>query len=401
MALMQGGGITIDLPAGWDAEIYQRPADGATLSADGVPERTNAVMHAANFPLPEPRGDFGSGAVEVMQRSNLLIVQHAVRIRQADGDQPVVASAQDVQSPGGHFFDDNETVHEPTIEAIAALGITSGCVTTGAAYCPDMFVTRAQMATFIARALGMAERSITFDDVVDGSAHAGNIAAIRHAGITLGCNSAGTSYCPDDLVSREQMASFLARGFGLAPRSSGPFSDISGTHVGNINAIAYDGITLGCNTDGTAFCPDNSVTRGQLASFLARGMDLEPVELLPRLKLAGEQTVCSREVPTCSGISGGPPTSGDFYIQEGWFYSLPYTSGDRERFAGAEFRLYIDGQQITDLVPVPTTDLFGTMVTLEGYLVTDLDAGVHTVIGEWWWDGAVAFTAIASLNVTG
>ena len=71
---MQGGGLTLDLPAGWDAEIYRRPSDMSALSSDGTSEKTNAVLHAANFALPEPRGDFGSGAVEVMQRSNLLIV---------------------------------------------------------------------------------------------------------------------------------------------------------------------------------------------------------------------------------------------------------------------------------------------------------------------------------------
>jgi len=71
---MEGGGISMQLPAGWDAEIYRRPADMSTLSASGIPEQTNAVLHAANFPLPEPRGDFGSGAVELMQRHNLLIV---------------------------------------------------------------------------------------------------------------------------------------------------------------------------------------------------------------------------------------------------------------------------------------------------------------------------------------
>ena len=74
MAMMQGGGIAVELPAGWDAEIYRRPSDVSTLSSSGTPEQTNAVLHAANFALPEPRGDFGSGAVELMGRSNLLIV---------------------------------------------------------------------------------------------------------------------------------------------------------------------------------------------------------------------------------------------------------------------------------------------------------------------------------------
>lgn len=74
MALMQGGGVTIDLPSGWDAEIYRRPTNTSALSATGIVEQTNLVLHAANFALPEPRGDFGSGAVELMERENLLIV---------------------------------------------------------------------------------------------------------------------------------------------------------------------------------------------------------------------------------------------------------------------------------------------------------------------------------------
>lgn len=71
---MQGGGISIDLPDGWDAEIYRRYANTSSLAADGTAEQTNAVLHAANFALPVDRGDFGSGAVEVMQSNDLLII---------------------------------------------------------------------------------------------------------------------------------------------------------------------------------------------------------------------------------------------------------------------------------------------------------------------------------------
>ena len=74
MALMQGGGIALDLPTGWDAEIYRRPSSVSALSSSGTAERTNSVLHAANFALPEPRGDFGSGAVEVMSTADLMIV---------------------------------------------------------------------------------------------------------------------------------------------------------------------------------------------------------------------------------------------------------------------------------------------------------------------------------------
>ena len=240
------------------------------------------------------------------------------------------ATAQGPQLPGGRFFDDNETIHEPNIEAIAALSITLGCVVEGTAYCPEREVTRAQMATFITRALGLERLPNSFDDVDPASSHAGNIAAIREAGITLGCDASGANYCPNDSVTREQMASFLARAFDITPRSSGPFSDVSGTHLSNINAIAYAGITLGCNSDGTLFCPDRDVTRGEMASFLARGLGLEPVILLPRVQLTDVQAVCTGSTPVCSGTSGGS-NSGAFYIQEGWFYNLPYSAGDQNR----------------------------------------------------------------------
>mgnify|MGYP001826525075 CR=1 FL=1 len=79
MALIEGGGLRIDLPSGWDAEIYRRISDSRPSSAtatgdDRKEERTNAVLHTANFALPPDRGDFGSGAVEVMRSSDMLVV---------------------------------------------------------------------------------------------------------------------------------------------------------------------------------------------------------------------------------------------------------------------------------------------------------------------------------------
>ena len=313
---------------------------------------------------------------------------------------PSIASAQSTQLPGGHFFDDNGTVHEPNIEAIANLAITLGCVAEGTAYCPELDVTRAQMATFLARALDLDPLANVFEDVNPASSHAGNIAAIQQAGITLGCNASGSEYCPADSVTREQMASFLVRALSLAPRANGPFTDISGTHIANINAIAFEEITFGCNADGTLFCPHDHVSRAQMASFLARGLGLDPVVLAPRLKLTDVQAVCAGSTPVCSGTSSGLYTS-DFYIQEGWFYNLPYGSGDQSRFATSEFRLSIDDIPINDLVSVPITDLHGTMVALEGYLITGLSPGGHTVVGEWWWDGEAAFTAVVVVNISG
>ena len=57
--------------------------------------------------------------------------------------------------PGGTFIDDNGSIHEPSIEAIAAAGITLGCnPPDNDRFCPDDPVTRGQMAAFLHRALG-------------------------------------------------------------------------------------------------------------------------------------------------------------------------------------------------------------------------------------------------------
>jgi hypothetical protein len=51
-----------------------------------------------------------------------------------------------------YFFDDAGSMHEGDINRVAAAGITSGC--GGGRYCPDLSVTREQMAAFLRRALG-------------------------------------------------------------------------------------------------------------------------------------------------------------------------------------------------------------------------------------------------------
>ena len=301
--------------------------------------------------------------------------------------------AQEAQLPGGQFFDDNDSPHEGNIEAISAEGITSGCVAGGAAFCPNAHVTRAQMATFLTRALGLTPLSNAFGDVNPQNPHAGNIAAIKAAGVTVGCNSGGTAFCPNDRVTRAQMASFIVRAFDLTPKANGPFTDVTGVHRQDINAMAAEGITLGCG--GTRYCPTNPVARAHMATFLARAMDLEPVELAPQPKLAGVQPVCG----ACSGPSGS--SDGDFYVQEGWFYNLPYGSGDQARFASADFRLFLDGNEVTNLVQVPMTNLDGTVISLEGYLFSDLDLGNHEMVGEWWWDDQSTFTASVEFTVSG
>ncbi|MBA4170861.1 MAG: S-layer homology domain-containing protein, partial [Chloroflexi bacterium] len=96
-----------------------------------------------------------------------------------------------------------------------------------------------------------------------------NINALAASGITAGC--APNRFCPDGLVTRAQMATFLTRALNLPAASRDYFGDDnSNKHESRINSLAAAGITIGCGTN--RFCPDGTVTRGQMAAFLRRGL---------------------------------------------------------------------------------------------------------------------------------
>lgn len=184
--------------------------------------------------------------------------------------------------PGGAFVDDNDSVHEGAIEAIAAAGVTVGCnPPRDDRYCPGRVLTRGELAAFLARALELPEAAHQpFIDTAD-SVHNQAINQIAAVGITTGCNPpANDRYCPNRPISRAEMASMLARAFDLSRVGEGPFTDIAGSvHAENINANAAAGITIGCNPPANdLYCPDGQVTREQMASFLARALGLEIVE---------------------------------------------------------------------------------------------------------------------------
>jgi V8-like Glu-specific endopeptidase len=189
----------------------------------------------------------------------------AVYTAAAASTPDAVGIDQIVIRPPTPFTDIAGTMFEADIEWVYVSGITSGCSAT--LYCPDGLVTREQMASFLARALhlaGAAPDAFTDDET---SIHEPNINLVAQAGITSGCTA--TTFCPSGLVTREQMASFLARALHLAGAAPDAFTDDeTSIHEPNINLVAQAGITTGCG--GSNYCPTANVTRGQMAAFLHR-----------------------------------------------------------------------------------------------------------------------------------
>ena len=182
-------------------------------------------------------------------------------------------------------FDDVDSSHwaYEFVESLAASEVTSGC--GGGRYCPDDDVTRAQMAVFLGRAMrGSAflpppATGAVFDDVGADDFAAAFIEQLAADGITGGCG--GSSFCPSEGVTRDQMAVFLIRavnGSGYTPPPAvGVFSDVPANYwaAAWIEQLAALGITSGCGSGN--YCPGDVVTRAQMAVFLVRAFGLPSV----------------------------------------------------------------------------------------------------------------------------
>ena len=169
------------------------------------------------------------------------------------------------------------------IERLYAAGITGGCTTSPLNYCPTSPVTRAQMAIFLLKGIHGSSYAppavgpdTGFTDVAVDYWAAAWIKQLAAEAITGGCGAG--IFCPESTVTRAQMAVFLLKAtHGPAyapPAATGIFSDVATSYwaAAWIEQLAAEGITSGCAA-GT-YCPENAVTRDQMAVFLVKAFNL-------------------------------------------------------------------------------------------------------------------------------
>lgn len=237
--------------------------------------------------------------------------------------------------PGGTFVDDDGNIHEGYIEAIAEEGITKGCnAPLKDRFCPNDAVTRGQMAAFLSRTLGLrndAGRDYFDDD--DGSVFEGAINRLAASGITSGCDA--RAFCPDRVVTRGEMAAFLARGYGLGNPGGDRFvDDDSSIFEGAIEAVAGAGISRGCNPPANSrFCPHDAVRRDVMATFLARAEGLSPLDVPPRIDI-GEVDVEVHPDDDLSAMADSYP-EGTVFLVLGTHYGEEVWPKDNQVFVGS------------------------------------------------------------------
>jgi RHS repeat-associated protein len=199
------------------------------------------------------------------------------------------------------------------IETLLHTGITTGCTATQ--YCPGATVSRDQMSIFIAKGIaglgelvpvtGQVGASVyncssggasLFTDVAPTDAFCKHVHYLAAQNVTLGCT--GTTYCPEQSVTRDAMASFIAKavvapgggpavpitysdavtGLSYSCAAASPsihFTDVpvSNPFCNHIHYLWSRGMVSGCTA--TTYCPSQSVTRDAMAKFLANGFGLQ------------------------------------------------------------------------------------------------------------------------------
>ena len=178
------------------------------------------------------------------------------------------------------FSDDDFAYYEAPMNALARRGVLAGTQCSPGRICPDEPVTRSTAAVWLGRAVTGSEpaeaTSVRFADVDPGDWRASHIERLAELGVTRGCAADPLRFCPDEPVTRGQMAALLARAFELADAPPAGFDDTGGHHFASeIDKLAAAGITRGCAADPLRYCPDEPVTRGQMATFIARALGLE------------------------------------------------------------------------------------------------------------------------------
>ena len=252
------------------------------MNADGSGFRflfsTDIGSGAGYYPAPSPDG---SRVAYVIPVSGMIVAKDLAGgggelLFQWGSATPVDLDWQRLLPPSGFVDVPRHHYFEAEVAWLLENEITEGCDPLRLdLYCPAAPVTRGQMASLLVRAIAdlpQADEDVFTDD--DGSVHEQAINSIAGAGITLGCDSSQpTLFCPLAAVTRAQMASFLVRALDLTPATSDVFTDDDGSvHQAAINAVAAAGITLGCDSSGTLFCPNDPVSRAQMAGFLFRAL---------------------------------------------------------------------------------------------------------------------------------
>ncbi|MBW3619677.1 MAG: ScyD/ScyE family protein [Actinobacteria bacterium] len=223
----------------------------------GVAAGPDGMLYITNNSIGEP------GAGEILRFDPSLAADPATQ-----------SACPPLDVPGTDLTGITDTAHEEAITCTVWHGLFGGF--PDGSFAPAGDISRGQLASTVARMVRATGTELPdggggrFSDV-DGTAHDDAINDLAAAGLVEGFEDG--SYRPNTSVTRAQSVSVLVRAYEFVtgeelPPGPDAFDDDDGAHEGNINAAAGMGWVAG--TSPRTFSPGADVSRGQMASVLAR-----------------------------------------------------------------------------------------------------------------------------------
>lgn len=201
----------------------------------------------------------------------------------------VPATADVVGAETIKFSDVKENQHfYKNLQDLAARGVITGY--EDGTFKPGANLTRAHAAKIIALALDLDTKNVKdpgFKDVSKSSAYYGHIAALVEAGVIKGYDD--KTFKPNGTVTRAHIAQMIVKAFDLkeVKLANLPFKDINDKQwfANYVHTLYASEITTGKTT--TAFGPNDLVTRGQIVSFIARAEEkVNELDVKPDFELS-------------------------------------------------------------------------------------------------------------------
>ena len=260
-----GGQVPLDISVSGSPCAWSATTDSSWISLSPTGGTESATVTATITP--------NSTGLDQTGNINISISGRLASIVQVN--QPFTAEVFTDVPPTTYYFD--------AVNLLSQLGITTGC--GPAIYCPAENVPRDQMAIFIVRSIFggdnfIASQTPYFADVSATTFGFNWIQKMYELGITAGCGynlKNELLFCPTSPISRNQLAVFIIRArYGATTTFDFPqtpyFTDVpyGAFAFGWIQRMKEDNITSGCGV--AIYCPDNPLTRGDLAIFVMRGL---------------------------------------------------------------------------------------------------------------------------------
>ena len=215
-------------------------------------------------------------------------------VTNSDGGTPPPDADGAPESPApacvGRFCDEDDSVHQANTERIAQWRITLGCSAVDPTlFCPGADITRRQMAAFLYRAVSQrwtiqAPARAELSDVADDAwfrTYADWVISVEAFA------APGGVFNPGGVVTRADMAIMMIAAFPhleAVAEPEGLFQDAQDADPAVMRAIEglyRAGVTRGCSTGPLNYCPDQPVTRAQMASYFVRAIDRAPAAQTP------------------------------------------------------------------------------------------------------------------------